>query len=319
MDLVARGLLCDNWEAVSQVPRSFFIFGLISSFMPMQTEHEVFNITVPDLGEIPVTEKPCLLCGGRDFFPLNSFVLNNKRFHTVRCVRDGMMWLDPQPTEQFYRKLYGEVYHATGPDDPLLEQATLDVHSKTEELRRVAELRLDQIEQSTGKGALLEVGFGSGAMLEAAGRRGWRVVGLELDQGCVDRMRAAGITAHNCSLLEYKAEPKKFDVLAMYSVIEHTLNPAAYLEKAFQLLKVGGILVLRLPDTEADGPPASLIAHVYHFNAHTIMVLLRRCGFEVLQIDNFHMWKPSRYPGSLWNMNVVSQKGEAVAPLRSAS
>jgi hypothetical protein len=42
----------------------------------------------------------------------------------------------------------------------------------------------------------------------------------------------------------------------MYSVIEHTLDPVAYLEKAFSLLKVGGILVLRLPDTEAEGPPA---------------------------------------------------------------
>jgi hypothetical protein len=30
-----------------------------------------------------------LLCGGRDYFPLNSFVLNDRRFHTVRCTHDG--------------------------------------------------------------------------------------------------------------------------------------------------------------------------------------------------------------------------------------
>ncbi len=275
----------------------------------METIHEVFNIIVPDLGEIPVKEKPCLLCGRRDFFPLNSFILNHTRFHTVRCVRDGMMWLDPQPTEQFYRQLYSQHYHTTGPDDPLLEQATLDVHSKTDELKRTAQLRLDQIEQFSGTGRLLEVGFGSGAMLEAAVQRGWQVVGLELDQSCVDRMNERGISAHNGSMLAYVGEPESFEVVGMYSVIEHTLDPVAYLEKAFSLLKVGGILVLRLPDTEVEGPPASLIAHVYHFNAHTIMVLLRRCGFEVLQLDSFHLWKPSKYPGALWSMNVVSRKG----------
>ena len=275
----------------------------------MESIREVFNIAVSGLGEISAVKKSCLLCGGRDFFPLNSFVLNNKRFHTVRCIRDGMMWLEPQPTEQFYRNLYSRHYHTRGSDDPLFEQATLDVHSKTDELSRVAELRLDQIEQFAGTGCLLEVGFGSGAVLEAAAQRGWRVVGLELDQGCVDRMNALGISAHKCNLLEYGGEPESFDVVAMYGVIEHTLDPVAYLKRAFSLLKAGGTLVLRLPDTEAEGPSASLIAHVYHFNAHTIMVLLRRCGFEVLQIDSFHLWKPSKYPGGLWSMNVVSRKG----------
>lgn len=277
--------------------------------MTMESVREVCNIAISGLGEISAVKKSCLLCGGRDFFPLNSFVLNNKRFHTVRCIRDGMMWLEPQPTEQVYRELYSRHYHTAGQDNPLFEQATLDVHSMTDELRRVAELRLNQIERFAGTGCLLEVGFGSGAVLEAAAQRGWRVVGLELDQGCVNRMNALGISAHKCNLLEYGGEPESFDVVAMYSVIEHTLDPVAYLKKAFSLLKAGGTLVLRLPDTEAEGPPASLIAHVYHFNAHTIMVLLRRCGFEVLQIDSFHLWKPSKYPGELWSMNVVSRKG----------
>jgi SAM-dependent methyltransferase len=277
----------------------------------MEPVRQVFDINVPDLGQIPAAEKPCLLCGRRDFFPLNSFVLNGKRFHTVRCPRDGMMWLEPQPTEEFYRTLYGRRYHATGPDDPLLEQATLDVHSDPDLRRRVATMRLDQIEEFVSPGSLLEVGFGSGAMLEAAVQRGWQVVGLEMDQGCVEGMARQGIPARACGLLDYDAPPASFDAIGMYSVIEHVLDPVAHLEKAFSLLKPGGILALRLPDTDAKGPPASLIAHVYHFDAHTILVLLRRCGFEVQRIDSFSLWKPRRYPGGLWNMNVLSRRGEA--------
>jgi SAM-dependent methyltransferase len=245
----------------------------------MESIREVFNMTVSGLSEIPVVEKPCLLCGRRDFFPLNSFVLNDKRFHTVRCIRDGMMWLEPQPTEQFYRELYSEHYHTAGPDDHLLEQATLDVHSKTDELRRVAELRLDQIERFTETGRFLEVGFGSGALLEAAAQRGWKVVGLELDQACINKVNALGISAHKCDLLEYGKEPESFDAVGMYSVIEHTLDPVAYLKKASSLLRVDGTLVLRLPDTEAEGPPASLIAHVYHFSCDGVGS--KFCGLTV--------------------------------------
>lgn len=274
----------------------------------MASVREVFNITVPALGKIPAQEQPCLLCGRRDFLPLNAFRLNDRRFHTVRCIHDGMMWLEPQPTEQFYQELYSTYYHTTRPDDPLLEQATLNVHSNVEERKHIAQMRIDQVEQFSKTGRLLEVGFGNGFLLEAAADRGWQGAGLELDQGCVNRMQDQNIPAYCCTLLEYAGEAEPFDVIAMYSVIEHTLDPVAYLEKAFSLLKTGGILVLRLPDTEADGPPASLIAHVYHFNAHTIMVLLRRCGFEVLQIDSFGLWKPQKYPGELWNMNVVSRK-----------
>jgi 2-polyprenyl-3-methyl-5-hydroxy-6-metoxy-1,4-benzoquinol methylase len=184
----------------------------------------------------------------------------------------------------------------------------LDVHSNGDERKRTAQVRLDQIERFVEKGSLLEVGFGSGALLEQARQRGWQVVGLEIDQGCVDQMQVKGLSAHKASLLEYEAEMESFNVVTMYSVIEHVVDPITNLKKAYELLKPGGILILRLPDTDAEGPMASLIAHVYHFNAHTVMVLLRRCGFEVLQISDFKLWKPKRYPGGLWSMNVISRK-----------
>ena len=274
----------------------------------MQTIREVFDIDVPELGEVPARAVPCLLCGRRDGVPLNTFRLNGTRFHTVRCPHDGMMWLDPQPTAAFYETLYGRLYHHPGLYEALLEQVTLDVHGNADDRRRVAALRLDQIEQFAAPGRLLEVGFGGGAVLIEAAARGWQVVGLELDQGCVDAMNARGIPAYRGVLPKFDAPPASFDVVAMYSVIEHTLDPLAYLARARELLKPGGVLVLRLPDTDPEGPPASLIAHVYHFDSHTIGLLLRRAGFQVQQIDSFTLWKPTRYPGALWNMNVVSRR-----------
>jgi SAM-dependent methyltransferase len=289
---------------------------------------EVFDITVPWVGNILARETVCLLCGERNIAPVNAFVLNGRRFHTVRCQTDGMMWLDPQPTPEFYERLYSEYYHRAGADDPLLEQATLDVHSDEARLRDVARLRLNEIGRFAGRNEaigpetltqpqasypnasplLLEVGFGAGYTLMEAQARGWNVLGLEVAQSCVDDMRARGVPAVCASLLDFGGAPGSFDVVAMYSVIEHTHDPAAYLRKARGLLKPRGLLVLRLPDTGDEGPPASLIAHLHHFNQATITELLRRCGFEVLWTGARALWQPKRYSGGLWSMNVISKK-----------
>ncbi|PKO23919.1 MAG: hypothetical protein CVU38_01495, partial [Chloroflexi bacterium HGW-Chloroflexi-1] len=273
---------------------------------------QVFDITAAWITDIPVIAVPCLLCGEREIVRLNTFLLNGRRFHTVRCANDGMMWLDPQPTAAFYDQLYAEHYHVAGEEDPLLEQATLDVHSDEVKLRETAALRLDEIERYAAPGRFLEVGFGSGHTLMEASARGWAVLGVEVAQSCVDAALARGIPA---VLGRFPGVPhpvpgggiRSFDVIAMYSVIEHVHDPAAYLRRAHELLKPGGLLVLRLPDTGAEGPPASLIAHLYHFNQTTITELLRRHGFSVQQIGAFGLWKPKRYPGELWSMNVIAR------------
>lgn len=158
--------------------------------------------------------------------------------------------------------------------------------------------------------SFLEVGFGSGHTLQEAKRRGWNVSGIEMAQSCVDTMVARGIPATCAPLPAYDGPDQSFDVIGMYSVIEHTHDPAAYLQRAHALLKPGGLLVLRLPDTAAAGPPASLLAHLYHFNSATIIQLLRLCQFDVLQVGAFGLWRPTKYPGGLWNMNIVSRRAE---------
>ena len=269
---------------------------------------EVFDITVPWISNIPARPVACLLCGERRINPLNTFVLNSARFYTVRCLSDGLMWLDPQPTPEFYHRLYAEHYHLAGQDDPLLEQATLDVHTDVERLQQAALLRLDEIQVFAAPGRFLEVGFGGGYTLMEAQARGWDVMGLEVSPSCVGDAKARGIPAECISLTEYEGPREAFDVVAMYSVIEHVHDPAAYLRRAFKFLKPNGILVLRLPDTPDEGPPASLIAHLYHFNQATISEFLRRHHFEVLRFGSFAVWRPKRYPGELTSMNVIGRK-----------
>lgn len=269
----------------------------------------VFDLTVPWIPEVPTETVACLLCSGRETRPLNTFVLNGHRFFTVRCRLDGMMWLDPRPTPAFYERLYREYYHRAGPDDPLLEQATLDVHTDDGRLARTARWRVDELEALTSPGRLLEVGFGAGHTLAEAQRRGWTVFGIEASPAAVAAAGLKGVAAACGPFLDFPRPAIPFDVVAMYSVIEHVPAPGAYLGHAHALLRLGGLLVLRLPDTPVAGPPASLLAHVHHFNRATITELLRRAGFRVVWIGALSLWKPTRYPGALPNMTLAAQRG----------
>jgi 2-polyprenyl-3-methyl-5-hydroxy-6-metoxy-1,4-benzoquinol methylase len=98
-----------------------------------------------------------------------------------------------------------------------------------------------------------------------------------------------------------------FDAVGLFSVLEHLLDPEQALHQARTLLRPGGVLALRLPETPPEGAPASLLVHVYHFNKDTIAALLRRGGFEVLYAQTAGIWRPTRYPGELPNMNVLSR------------
>jgi len=286
---------------------------------------EIFDVRVPWIAEIPTTHPSCALCGGQDAAPVNSFALNGQRFHNVRCARDGMMWLDPRPTGAFYERLYREHYHRVselcerGEDDPLLEQATLDVQSDDAALWRVAGWRLDELEAlgARSPGRLLEVGFGGGHTLAEAHRRGWEVFGLEASEVCVAAAAAKGVPEGRvaCAPFLAYAPPgplgapgERFDVVTAYSVIEHVPDPAEWLRRAHALLRLGGLLVLRLPDTPEEGPCASLIAHIHHFNRETIADLLRRCRFDVFYFGSFSVWRPTRYAGELPNMNVAARR-----------
>lgn len=274
----------------------------------------MFDAVVPWIDRVETEHTPCLLCGAHDVPPVQRFSLNGQPLFTVRCPRDGMLWLDPRPVPAFYDLLYASHYYGVTPDDPLFEQASLPAQAPGPQKRQAAGWRVDEIERFSPPGRsprrLLEVGFGGGEVLDEARQRGWEVLGIESVAACVEGALARGLPARRDTLAGLARDEQwtgAFAALGMFSVLEHVLDPEQALRDARVLLRPGGVLALRLPDTPSEGAPASLIAHVYHFNKGTIAALLRRCGFEVLHAVTAGSWRPTRYPGELPNMNILSR------------
>lgn len=130
---------------------------------------------------------------------------------------------------------------------------------------------------------VLEIGPGPGRLLIPAARLvepGGQVVGLELQQGMLDRLRAraakAGVTnltTIHGDVNQTPLEPASFDLVYLCTVLGEIPDRAAAMARAFATLKPGG----RLAITEVAGDPH------YQFRG-VVNKLASEAGFEPLDV-----------------------------------
>lgn len=108
------------------------------------------------------------------------------------------------------------------------------------------ERRLTALEARLGHGRrLLDVGAGFGSFLRLARERGWQVEGVEISGFAVEHVRKAhGIEIFQGNLTDYPAADESFDVVTFWDSVEHIGRPLQNLQKAYRLLRPGGLALL---------------------------------------------------------------------------
>ena len=198
----------------------------------------------------------------------------------VRCRRCSFQYVNPRLPSDAILSGYTEG------DDPMYV-------SQLEARERTFAASLEEIEKAAGRrGRLLDIGTAAGAFVAAARDRGWEAEGCEPNKWLA-RWGADhyGITIRQGSLFDQQYEPRSFDVITLWDVIEHTPDPAAVLDHCRVLLKPGGILVVNYPDI------GSWIArvlgrrwlfltsvHLYYFDRRTIRMILEKTGYNVATV-----------------------------------
>lgn len=103
------------------------------------------------------------------------------------------------------------------------------------------------------------------------------------------------LTIYEQDLLTIDFAEQKFDIISLLHVLEHVDQPEAYLEKIYQLLNPGGILMLEVPNFQAWtknftsqywlslDPPY----HLYFFTPDTLTRLLKKYNFTIKHINTF--------------------------------
>ncbi len=237
-----------------------------------------------------VIEVPCPLCGSE----------KRRRIYTEhvsvgvsQCLSCALIYTSPRTREP--EKMYW------GDPKAIYEEARLIFEGKAPHHRDPNYLHeMKTIERFKKKGRLLDVGCNIGMILRHATKRGWDVVGVEPSPPQANMCTGFGFKVYNCFLHELPAsEVGLFDVITFSDVFEHITEPLSFLEQAARFLKPDGILFVKVPNMKwsmlkqrilnlAGRHPAQGIwgsyEHVVHYSDKTIKAMLRKGGFEVLQI-----------------------------------
>jgi SAM-dependent methyltransferase len=168
---------------------------------------------------------------------------SQESFNLYRCLSCGQVMQNPLPTPEQLSKAYSAEY---APYRPAWKETGWPLWKVLRELttrRRMKRLR------RYGKGSkLLEVGCGAGDFLHAAHRAGWDVSAVEYSAALADALRLElGFDVRAGELTPDLWQPGSFDVVALFSVIEHLRNPREALITASSYLKPGGAIFIQIP------------------------------------------------------------------------
>jgi SAM-dependent methyltransferase len=198
----------------------------------------------------------------------------------VRCAGCGHMQLREFPADAVLAEAYADAESSDYVEEESGQRATA---------RRL----LARIERwRPPPGAFLDLGCWVGFMPDEARRRGWEPVGVEPSRFASGYARERlGLDVRREPLLEADLPEGGFDAVFLGDVIEHLPEADAALRRAGELLASGGVLAMALPD--AGSRVARLLGrrwwsviptHVHYFTRFSMEVLLRRSGFELLEV-----------------------------------
>ena len=222
----------------------------------------------------------CPVCLGRRLH----YLFSVGGYRVVRCENCTLMLSNPQPSDHDLARIYSEDYFLVEKNEAgqrhvdQLKQATADSY-------------LDLLEKyrGTAGGKLLEIGCGQGDFLVRAQARGMEVCGVEYSEHACGLARAklgdSGRVIRG-EITDLAGEAGAYDVCALSDVIEHVRDPAAFLQRAYELLKPGGVLFIATPTL--DSWSARLLKgkwmefkpeHLWYFRSATLQTLLIRSHF----------------------------------------
>ena len=156
--------------------------------------------------------------------------------------------------------------------------------------------------------SLLDVGFGSGALLKWASNKSANIAGIELNEELINEAKKLKIKLY-ASL--NSVESKSINVLTFMDVFEHLeieeINQS--LEEARRILRNDGFLVARFPNCQSPGGLVEQFGDLTHktmLSAPIFSSKAREYGFEIISIAG--AFSVSEFPAGIKSAALVGVK-----------
>lgn len=233
------------------------------------------------------TETACDLCGSttvRELYTARDRLRNaDTLFRVTECGGCGVWRTLPEMSEAELANYYPRDYWGdeAEPSQRWIESSQFE---KTQFLKRCG----------LTDGRILDVGCGSGFFLRALDAEKWDRYGVEIGESASNFAELAIGSARvlNGTLDQAKWPDSTFDVVTLWSSLEHTNHPRANLGKARRITKLGGSVIVQLPNAASyqarmfggDWFALDVPRHRYHFTLPLLTRLLSESGFEIYRV-----------------------------------
>ncbi len=266
---------------------------------------------------IAISISECPMCGS----DRSKVAFEEPPYSVRRCAACGLGWVTPRLGESELAAMYV--------DDSYWRSASPKTHGY-HDYRADERLYLETFRRRLGHvlrdgphgGRALDVGCAAGFCLAALRERGFEAHGVEVSatiaRHATERLHFD--TVHVGTLNSAPWSDGSFDLITLWDVVEHVVDPRALLVKARGLLAPGGLLVLETQNI--DSTFARLLGrrwhhykhaeHIYHFTPATIRTLLRSAGFAVQALT-------PRFGGKYVSFQFIAERAARVHPALSAA
>jgi 2-polyprenyl-3-methyl-5-hydroxy-6-metoxy-1,4-benzoquinol methylase len=226
---------------------------------------------------MPEIVKNCLLCNGKRnrLFDTRSFA--GRKVENRICLSCGFVFQSPRMTsdeaDNFYTSEYRQLYQGiSGPNPKDLHMQKLRAGS----LASFAGRHINQVSRH------LDIGSSAGSLIQSIHQTYVsESVGIEPGEAYREFARDAGLMVYPSIKDLQVAGEAKFDLVTMSHVLEHILDPLAYLVHLREdLLTSDGCLMVEVPNLYFHD--SFEVAHMSSFSIHTLHQLVRKAGFEMV-------------------------------------
>jgi len=223
-------------------------------------------------------------------------------FSYYRCPNCGILTTFPLPDETSIEEHYAQGFKQ-GNYYRLLHWRD-DYRKVYQDMAELIKKQLESRGFSLDTKSVLDIGCFTADFIEILSQYGCDVYGLELQKEAVEiaNQRLPG-RVFAADIYNNVFPEKTFDIISMTGLIEHVLEPVKLLERCFEKLKPGGIMIIQTPDSDSllasvmgkYWPPVAPIEHIYLFSNRGLKMILKACGFVPIWYKVHIKWLPVEY------------------------
>jgi len=149
---------------------------------------------------------------------------------------------------------------------------------------------------------LLDVGSAMGTTLDIGKELGFQTKGVEISANLALKAKEKGHEIFNCDISEIDSK-EKFDVISMFDIIEHLVDPKEVLINLKNMLKSNGQIIVYTPNHDSlvvkiahilyklgfKNGADNIFAcpHTIFFTTKTLKRIMTESGFEISEVDQF--------------------------------